>query len=835
MKTTQELENFIISNFDNALKEHHIKLYFQPVIRTISRKVCGAEVLSRWIDPEIGFLNPGQYIKTLENKRLIHKLDSYIIWEVCNGYRKSLSKDKNVLPISFNISRIDFEMCDMVAVVEEAVTHFEIPRELINIEITESALNDNSDLIRSSIERFQSAGYHVWMDDFGAGYSSLNVLKEYTFDELKIDMMFLINFDTRGRAILRAVVDMAKALGIQTLAEGVETEEEYQFLLSIGCEKVQGYLFGKPLPYYEFLENLRIHEIDMEMQWERHYYDIIGSVNVISQSPFIFEHSDKTELIKEMNAIPLAIIELANDTVSFLYSNAAFIKELNIIGIDNAKDALHKFRTARILSGNKLLKIFKKTKISGHENVTITENGQYFAIRTQLITRENERYAMLISFENLSKTDISRKERLDKILRNIYSMYDGVYVLNVTDGLIETLYLTYDSYKYNDQIDYGEFVENFIYQKIYIDDREIVQRFLAVDTIYDRVCASDNGLISIQIRVCDIHKNHSWKVLIALKAGNSDVLFLLKDADTVTIQKASDAIEDNTGISDALLWKTLLQNSSLGIFWKDKNRRFLGANKVFLDYYNMEGPEVILGKNDEEVGWHIDPGPYKSDEESVINEGNITKDVPGKCIVNGAERNIAASKMPIYKDGQRVGLLGYFRDITDTSGIANAKTSTTDHLTGLLNTRGMMEIMFRYVDSYEINEQDFYCMLISIDNFDEIIYIHGKHMAGSILKTISKAITNLCKNTCNVGRLSGDKIIILGQFADSCEPVRLQERLRDTISSIHSVDGRPCTFYPALGFALYSENKNIDELIQASRKKMHEDHKKHMDRFNSTE
>ena len=158
MKTTQELENFIISNFDNALKEHHIKLYFQPVIRTISRKVCGAEVLSRWIDPEIGFLNPGQYIKTLENKRLIHKLDSYIIWEVCNGYRKSLSKDKNVLPISFNISRIDFEMCDMVAVVEEAVTHFEIPRELINIEITESALNDNSDLIRCSIERFQSAG-----------------------------------------------------------------------------------------------------------------------------------------------------------------------------------------------------------------------------------------------------------------------------------------------------------------------------------------------------------------------------------------------------------------------------------------------------------------------------------------------------------------------------------------------------------------------------------------------------------------------------------------------------------------------------------------------------
>ena len=249
---TLMLHNYVVNHIDDAITNGYIKVYYQPVVRTITGTFCGMEALARWIDPEQGFLNPGEFIGALEESKQIHKLDSHVIELVCREMRDQLDQGYPVVPVSFNLSRLDFTGCDIFEVVESILEKYKIERDYIRVEITESIMASDS-YIQHEIERFRLVGYEVWMDDFGSGYSSLNTLKDYKFDELKIDMAFLSNFNEVSRTIISSMVRMAKSLGLKTLAEGVETKEQMEFLKSIGCEKVQGYYYGKPLELRDFL------------------------------------------------------------------------------------------------------------------------------------------------------------------------------------------------------------------------------------------------------------------------------------------------------------------------------------------------------------------------------------------------------------------------------------------------------------------------------------------------------------------------------------------------------------------------------------------------------
>ena len=203
------LQNYVINHVDEAIANGYIKIYYQPVVRTITETFCGMEALARWIDPQYGFLNPGVFIGALEDSRQIHKLDSHVIELVCKEMRTELDNGRPVVPVSFNLSRLDFVGCDIFEVVERALAQYGIDHELIRVEITESIMASDT-YIQREIERFRLAGYEVWMDDFGSGYSSLNTLKDYKFDELKIDMAFLSNLNDVSRIIISSMVRMAK-------------------------------------------------------------------------------------------------------------------------------------------------------------------------------------------------------------------------------------------------------------------------------------------------------------------------------------------------------------------------------------------------------------------------------------------------------------------------------------------------------------------------------------------------------------------------------------------------------------------------------------------------
>ncbi len=172
-----------------------------------------------------------------------------------------------IVPASINFSRLDFELCDIFDTVEKVREKYQVPRNMLDLEITESALNDNLGHIRQECDKMRALGYQVWIDDFGSGYSSLNTIAEYSFDVLKLDMVFLRNFNHNPKTatLMSYIMKAARGMGIQPLCEGVETAEHYEFLKEAGCEKAQGYYFGKPMP----LEETKAFTLAKGMTWEK--------------------------------------------------------------------------------------------------------------------------------------------------------------------------------------------------------------------------------------------------------------------------------------------------------------------------------------------------------------------------------------------------------------------------------------------------------------------------------------------------------------------------------------------------------------------------------------
>ena len=258
MGTRERLKMYLIAHIDEAVKNEYIKVYYQPVVDINTNKLCGFEALARWDDPEHGFLPPFEFVGILEDAHLIQKLDLFMLKKICEKYRKETNLGHKCVPISFNLSRLDFKLSDIYKELTRLTKEYDVPHKMIHIEITESVLDGDEDgYIREQVTRFQNDGFEVWMDDFGSGFSSLNVLKDYDFDFLKIDMMFLRNFTEKSKVIIRAIVEMAKLLHIGTLSEGVETKEHLDFLKEIGCDRVQGYYYSKPLPYDEVMAVLK--------------------------------------------------------------------------------------------------------------------------------------------------------------------------------------------------------------------------------------------------------------------------------------------------------------------------------------------------------------------------------------------------------------------------------------------------------------------------------------------------------------------------------------------------------------------------------------------------
>ena len=254
MRKDHKLKEYVLNNLEKAVNEGYIKVYYQPVMWSEDGAIAGCEALARWIDPEIGFLSPGLFIPTLEDARQIHKLDLCIYESVFKNIRECMDQGLQILPVSMNFSRLDFELMNVVKELKSLMDKYQIPKEYLHVEVTESALTSDVSGMKKALKKLSDDGFEIWLDDFGSGYSSFNVLKDFHFDLLKIDMEFLRNFskdNENAKKIISTIIDLAEKLHMGTVAEGVETLDAVDFLREAGCGRLQGYYYGKPMPFEE--------------------------------------------------------------------------------------------------------------------------------------------------------------------------------------------------------------------------------------------------------------------------------------------------------------------------------------------------------------------------------------------------------------------------------------------------------------------------------------------------------------------------------------------------------------------------------------------------------
>lgn len=242
-------ESYFLNNFSRAMTEGWLTAYFHPICSAKDGKTASYEALARWQDPEKGLVSPAAFIPVIEKHYLTYYSDMYMLWEVVAKLRQWKERGLDLKPVSVNLAHEDFEMPNLVEKINNLVTGAGLSRSLIKIEITERDLSNNTSRLKEQIDQLRSYGFEVWMDDFGSGYSSLNALNDYSFDLVKIDMVFVRHLDDGqlNRLLIPEIAKVAHKLGLKVLAEGVETEEQRDFLREAGCDLLQGFLFSKPV------------------------------------------------------------------------------------------------------------------------------------------------------------------------------------------------------------------------------------------------------------------------------------------------------------------------------------------------------------------------------------------------------------------------------------------------------------------------------------------------------------------------------------------------------------------------------------------------------------
>lgn len=471
------LRQNIQTHIDEALEKGWIRLYYQPVVRALSRTLAGYEALARWQDPVRGLISPAAFIPALEEIHAIHKLDLYMVDQICSLYGPRNNLGFPTVPISFNLSRLDFFDCDIHAEISRRVDRAGVPHGNLAIEITESVFVQDMSVIAPILDQFRQDGYSLWMDDFGSGYSSLNVLKDYAFDTIKLDMEFLRRFSDRAKVIVESVIRMAKDLNIQTLAEGVETEAQAEFLRSIGCSLLQGFLFSKPF----------------EMTREKVVQKDLG---LIHETPEVRKYFDRAAQVDLLTDTPLALVEFRQNTAEehnfrFLFANDGYRKSLASMGLTTVQKTENALNSTETGLWEKLSSCIIQSIRNGgrREATTFQEGNQFMWLQVEVIARHENCWLLKCCFQNITTSmDMLQEAKLKGLRDKIYQLYNTVTLLDRDRETAQLLTFWCRDAKLQPGRIYNAFETWHAYTEGYIhpDDRQRFMEFSSVQNLESR-------------------------------------------------------------------------------------------------------------------------------------------------------------------------------------------------------------------------------------------------------------------------------------------------------------------------------------------------------------
>ncbi|MGN0241239.1 MAG: EAL domain-containing protein [Candidatus Weimeria sp.] len=804
-----ELEKYIAAYVDEAIEQGWIKVYFQPVVRALTGRLSSCEALTRWVDPVYGTISPGVFIPVLEKTEQIQKVDDYVIDYVAKLIKAVSEEGRTLVPVSFNLSRVDFSQDDPYEVTENVVAKYGIDRRLLKVEITESTLISDPEKLKRMFTLFHNKGYDIWMDDFGSGYSTLNVLKDYSFDEIKIDMMFLRGLNDRGRNIISSVVRMAKSLNIQTLTEGAETREQVEFLRNIGCEKIQGFYFGAPMPYEQLEKHCFYFGLIPETADEARVYDAAGVVDFLEDKP-------------------VTLIDSIDGEISILFSNERARKSMSFFGIRDRQPLISNATGDKnyelFTKLNNFLKSLKTPDVEKTFNAVF--KGHYFRTYIRLLKKVNGHCLYQAAVYDITY-DVSQNEnkRFNDLLREANDIYNNIFLWSPKEDRVEVV--SGDASSENAGSSYPNaknFFKKTADERVAEDDRKRFVDFLNPSHIKAVMNRTHSNFAADVFMFKKPEGGSVWEEIdvMSLKYGDyGDFLILEKKAALEDATNPKAVIErigssmNNNGLNDeshgmGQIYHDLLDYSGLKFFWKDKHRRFLGVSNAMLKYYGIKSASEIIGKTDEEMGWHIDNGPYFDDEIQVIREGKTVIKSLGHTLVGGQVKIISATKFPLYDGDEIVGLAGFFEEENTVSDYSE-KGVLTDKTTGFMNYGGFMLSLIYYRDNYLKTKESYAVAYIHVDAG------HKDNVSPKNKTRLVKQLAESLKENFTVSEMicaMDDHQSFIVVTKESVAVVR--EHIEAFIADVESIsDMESVSENPSVSYSLVTADENIpmDELV----------------------
>ena len=487
-------EVYLVNHFHEAVENGLIQAYFQPIYRSFTGKVLCVETLSRWFGAGAEMLAPDDFIPVLERNDLIFELDMEILRQACAMYRDLQDRGTPIYAFSVNFSRHDFKNEALFAKVNETLEKYQVPHEAIKLEITESLMLEDAEAFDMVFRQFHEAHYSVWLDDFGSGYSSLNVLQNYSFDVIKFDMLFLRNLSNKGRQLLASMMFMAKTLGIHTLTEGVETKEHRELLLAMGCEAQQGFYYSKPLSRAELTDLITKQPDAAETPEDKSYWDRIGQLNFMSPNP-LKEYSERKKNIAGpenfFNSFDnsIALLECGQNEFNYIYATGGYkerIHDLGISSIDGLEQVFANQRSYQYLMVRKL--ILDAIAQGTVQTVEYVANDVYYRLSMQLLARKKGRVMLAVC---LSTFDTEQEVKTAREMLNygsaLFSTFEIAVLIFPESNRSSRIYNSSSLPVYEQEISIMGSVEKFCKAEVMPVDQQRYLRFMDFKTMNERL------------------------------------------------------------------------------------------------------------------------------------------------------------------------------------------------------------------------------------------------------------------------------------------------------------------------------------------------------------
>ncbi len=820
-----KMQNYVREYLDQALEKGFIRLYLQPIIRTLTGKLVGAEALARWESPQYGTISPVIFIPVLEEAHLIHKLDAYILNAVAKMTRQGLDQGLPALPVSVNLSRLDFILQDPFATTEAIREKYDLPLGLLQVEVTENALVDKMEPVLDGIRRFQQGGYPVLLDDFGSGYSSLNVLKDYDFDTIKFDMKFLHPFTEKSRKILKSLVSMAKDLHIHTLAEGAETKEQCDFLREIGCEKIQGYYYGKPIPCEDFHQYALDQGLQVETRADAQLFDQAG-------------------LIDLNQPIPISIVRDDTQEMTMLQANGLYLESLHSIGTRDVQRVNVNLRSAYFPMNEKFRRFADCLKMTGQwETMTYVDDGQYMRLKAKEIATVDKESIYQVGLYNISAEealDDANAHRFDRLLRNVLLTYDAIWYLNLDENLVEIIE-TLTSIRVGTQFhNVASALRQFTSHYVHPSDRERFLTFTDPKTFYERAASNPQSFISAPFRILLADGRYGWMYFTSMalvKSTSREMLvclcrdFMIRQPDRQAIIRqmvetyglSKEFFVAGSDTMTASIWRILLDDLGIEFFWKDRQHRFRGASRAFLQGRGVKDVTEILGKTVDDLGWLLHTTHAQETEEKVMQTGEPQLDVQEYLSIGHRIQEIRTFEYPIRESGQVVGIFIRLDSLADAPEHRKRDLSLglIDEETGLLSYSGMLMDGLQYADEFRLHGDDYTATLVDVPEFDAIGMKYGKGFRQHLLQKIVALLQQHLPAACSIARIGSCCFLILSKTQQDASIQQALLQLVQEVHDIEAVDGHPCHLFLHYAKGHGSEVRSIDGLLRLLVQRLH--------------